>query len=467
MQPRVFRTPKIWRPFPRLVRLAERVRRPPQAIGVTGVLFGFAALIVVGASLLSLPVARAPGQSFNLLTSLFTATSAVCVVGLVVVDTGTYWSIFGQAVILGLVQLGGLGIMTASMLILIVLRRPVSLQDTFELHEVSNTAGVRNTSALILLTILITVGVEAAGALALWVGFREVFGEEGSLWPALFHAISAYNNAGFDIMGDYSSLTRFAHSPAVLGATALLIVGGGLSILVLVDVAVKRSWKALTPNSKIVLTATLILLAVGSGGILLAEFNNPLTLGNLSLGDKAMNSLFYSVAARTAGFNSIPISGVQDESLFLTMALMFIGGATGSTAGGIKVATFAVLVLAAVASVRGYSYAAAYGRRFSHRLVLRALTIATLAAALVFVGTLILTMTEAFPFPTLLFEVVSAFATVGLSAGITPDLTVVGKLTVIVIMFLGRLGPLTVAYALAERAREPRYHLPEKDVAVG
>ncbi|MDO8751065.1 MAG: potassium transporter TrkG [Dehalococcoidia bacterium] len=434
---------------------------------MTGVVLGFAALVLVGTILLSLPMARVPSQPLSLLNSLFTATSAVCLVGLVVVNTGTYWSTFGQIVILGLVQLGGIGIMTATMLILVILRRSVSLQDRFELYELSKAGGLRSVTGLIWLTVLVTVGAELLGTLALWFRFRQVYGDEDGWWPAAFHSVSAFNNAGFDLFESFSSLTPFSRDPVLLAVVSLLIIAGGISVLVLIDLAMKRSWRLLTPNSKMLLTASGFLLAIGFGGIMLFEFNNPNTLGNMTMADKATNSLFQSVTARTAGFNSISVSGMNDATLFLTMALMYIGGATGSTAGGIKVGTFAVLVLAAWASIHGYQHASAFGRRFSHRLVYRALTVAVLSGGVIFIGTLILTLTEDLAFRHLLFEVVSAFGTVGLTTGITPDLSIVGKGTIIVIMFIGRLGPLSLAYALAQRARQRRYALPEKDVAIG
>lgn len=467
MPVRVMRTHRIWRPVPRRIRLRVKEKGAPRTIGVTGVVLGFAVLILAGAIVLSLPAARVPGQTLNLVNSFFTSTSAVCLVGLVIVDTGTYWSTFGQAVILGLIQLGGLGIMTATMLILVILRRPISLRDTFELHEASSAGGLRSVTGLVWLTVLISVGVELLGALTLWLHYLSTYADENSLWLATFHSISAFNNAGFDINKGFSSLTNFSHDPILLMVVSLLIIAGGISVLVLVDLAFKRSWRLLTPNSKILLLASGFLLAVGFVGTLLFEFRNPDTLGNMSAADKATNAFFQSATARTAGFNSIPISSMNDASLFFTMGLMFIGGATGSTAGGIKVGTFAVLLLAAWASIHGYPHASAFGRRFSHRLVYRALAIAVLSGAIIFLGTLILTITEESAFRHLLFEVVSAFGTVGLTAGITPDLSLAGKAIIIFIMFVGRLGPLSLAYALAQRAKQRRYNLPEKDVAIG
>jgi trk system potassium uptake protein TrkH len=244
-------------------------------------------------------------------------------------------------------------------------------------------------------------------------------------------------------------------------------MSGGISILVLLDLANKRSWRKLAPNTKIILFFSLGLWTVGMAGILLAEFDNNLTLGSMGIGDKMSNALFQSVSARTAGFNSVSIGDLRDETLFLISGLMFIGGATGGTAGGVKIGTFAVVILATRASIRGREYGTAFGRRFSHQLVYRAVAIIMMAALVVFVTALSLTFTEEFTFSQVFFEVVSAFGTVGLSTGITPELTAVGKVVIIAVMFVGRLGPLTLAYALARQHKELRYELPQKDLPIG
>ncbi|MBI2165173.1 MAG: Trk family potassium uptake protein [Chloroflexi bacterium] len=464
---RVIRVPGIWRPFPILLRPRRRRGGAPRRIGVSGVILGFLGLIVLGTVLLSLPMARTPGQPWNILDSLFTATSAVCLTGLVVKDTGTYWSTFGQGVILGLIQAGGLGIMTAAMLILMAFRRPISLRDRLELHEVTRTGGLHGVPTLLMLTILVTVVLELAGALGIWYHLRSEFGEERSIWLGAFHAISAFNNAGFDLMKDYSSLSRFSQDPLLLLLISGLIISGGISALVILDIVSKHSWRPLSVNSKVVIIITLFLLALGFGGILLSEFDNPATLGKMALSDKVVNAFFHSVTARTAGFFTLPISEMRDDTLLLKTSLMLIGGATGSTAGGIKVNTLAVLFLATWASLKGYDHASVFGRRFSHPLVYRAIAIAVLAGAIISLGSLVLTITEEFPFRSLFLEVVSAFGTVGLTMGITPHLSAAGKVTIIVIMFIGRLGPLAVAYALAQKSRQPRFDLPERDLAIG
>lgn len=454
----------MYRPLAGVVLLGKQVATPPSTIGVSGVALGFAVLIVLGTVVLSLPMSRAPGQGWDLLDALFTATSAVCVTGLVVVDTGTHWSPLGQAVILGLIQLG---VMTASMFILIILRRPISFRDRFELREAAQPGNIRSVAGILWATVLLSVILEMLGAAALWYRLGGLEGNHEALWFGVFHSVSAFNNAGFDLTGNFASLTPFNGDPAILLIVAALVILGGLGALVLIDLLNKRSWKALATHSKIVLCTSGILLAVGFAGILGAEYTNANTLGALGLVDKLTNAFFHSAVARTAGFATLDMGQLNDETQFLYMALMYIGGASGSTAGGIKVTTLAVLVLATLTSIRGYEHASAFGARIGHRLVYRALAMATLALAVVFVATMVLMVTEHFLFRQMLFEVVSAFATVGVTTGITPDLSVAGKLTIIIVMYLGRLGPLTLAYALAQRAREPSYQFPERDVGIG
>ncbi len=463
----MYLTHGVYLPMSKVVKVAGRVASPPRAIGVGGVVGGFLVLIVLGTVLLSLPAARQPGARLDLMAALFTATSAVCVTGLVVVDTGTYWSPFGQGVILALIQLGGLGVMTASMLILIVLGRSISFRDRFEAYEVSKTWQIRSIPALILVILGVTLVVEAAGAAVLSYHLRGVSLNEGPVWSGIFHSVSAFNNAGFDIVGDSSSMARFVRDPASLVTLAVLTMAGGVGVLVLMDIATKRRWRRFSTATKLVLLTSFGLWAFGFLGVLAAEFYSPATLGPLSLPDKLANAFFQSVMPRTAGFSSLQVDHLQDQTQFLTMGLMYIGGATGSTAGGIKLNTLAVLALATWASVRGYDQTLAFGRRLSNRTVYRAVAVAALSMFGVFVATLVLVGTQAFAFRALLFEVVSALGTVGLSTGITPSLTVSGKLTLVVLMFVGRLGPLAIAYVLTRRAREPRYGLIEDDMPIG
>lgn len=456
----------MYRPLQRIVHLSRQAAKP-RAVGASGVVIGFAGLIVIGTALLSLPIARQPGTDWSLVESLFTAVSAVTVTGLTVVDTGTHWSRLGQEVILALIQAGGLGIMTASMLILIVLRRPVSFRDRFELAELSRAAHIRNVYGLVLLTVAVTAVLESLGALAIGFELGTFSGNHAAWWPSTFVAISAFNNAGFDVFSGQAGLVPFARTPVLLAFIEILVITGGVGVLVIIDVATKRHWRSLTLNTKVVLAAYLVLLVLGFVGILGAEFGNPRTLGPLSLPDRFSNAFFHSVMARTAGFNTLNVAAYQEGTLFLTMLLMFIGGAAGSTAGGIKVSTAAIVLLATWSGIRGQDKASGFGRRIGNVLVYRALAVVSLSMLTVAAATMVLTISEGVEFKRILFEVISAFGTVGLSTGITPTLSIVGKITIIGVMFVGRLGPLSLAYFLAERAREPAYELPEGHITVG
>lgn len=463
----IARTAPIHRPLVKVVQLGRSVAKPPKALGVGGVVIGFLILIAIGTVLLSLPVARAPGTEWSFLDSLFTSVSAVCVTGLEVTDTGVYWSTFGHAVILGLIQAGGIGVMTSSMLILILLGRPISLRDRFLVKEMAGILRIRSAAGLVLVIIIATVLLELAGASFFWYRLHERYDSAQPLWQAAFHSVSSFNNAGFEIFREGNSLTSFALDPAFLMVTALLIIFGGFGMLLLFDVISKRRWRALTLSTRLVLITSAALLLLGFVTILLFEYNNPKTLGGMSAPDKMANAFFHSSLTRTAGFASIPMPDTNEETQFVKMALMYIGGATGSTAGGIKVTTFVVLALATFVAVRGFEHVTIFGRRIGHRVVYRALSVATLYALLVFIATFVLIITEPFSFRHVLFEVFSALGNVGLTLDVTPNLSIAGKVTVTVLMFVGRLGPLTLAYTLAQRSREPMYDAPEADVAIG
>jgi trk system potassium uptake protein TrkH len=406
-------------------------------------------------------------MEWSFITALFTAASAVSVTGLTVVDTGTYWSAFGEGVILALIQLGGLGIMTASMLILIILRRPISFRNSFELREMSGMPSRQTVSGIVLVTVLLTLTLEAVGMVLLAYRMGGLFFDGTALWLAAFLSVSSFNNAGFDNLGGSTSLIAFAHDWIVILIVGVLAVLGSLGPLVIIDSATKRSWRRLSPVTRIVLTASGLLFFAGFLTVFAVEYGQPSTLGPFNVINKVTNALFQGGVTRTAGLNTVPIGAMRDETHFLLMLLMFIGGATGSTAGGIKVATAAVLLLAMRAGIQGTDTVSGFGRRFNPRVIYRALAIVALAVLVIFLGTFVLIITEDFAFRHVLFEVVSAFATAGASTGITAELSFAGKLTIVVLMFVGRLGPLTLAYALAQRSQEARYRLPEEDIPIG
>ena len=447
-------------------RPAKRIKRPPSPWLV--LITGFAFLILVGTVLLLLPFATTAGRSTNPLVALFTATSSVCVTGLVVVDTATQWTPFGQAVILALIQLGGFGFMTGSTVVLLLLiGRRTGLRDRL-LVQASSGAELGSVAPLVRRVALFTVVVEAIGALVLFVAFAARGIDIGrSAWWGLFHSVSAFNNAGFDLVGEFRSLTPFVRDPLVLGTVVVLLVVGGLGFAIVGDVAIKRRWVRLALETKVVLLTSLVLLVVGAAAIGALEWSNPATLGSLPETDRVVNALFQSATARTAGFNALPIGSLAELSLLVTMALMFIGGASGSTAGGIKVNTFALLLVAIISAARGEPAATAFGRRVPHVVVYRAVAVALLSIAVAFVLFFALSLFAGGTLIDRAFETISALGTVGLSTGITPQLPDPARVVLIVGMFIGRLGPLTLVLALAARSRSLPYRPAVETMRIG
>jgi trk system potassium uptake protein TrkH len=445
------------------LRAARRTSSHPAVVFV----YGFAAFILMGGLVLTLPVASASGQWTPLLDALFTSTSAVCVTGLVLLDTGTYWSGFGQIVILLLIQLGGFGFMTSSTLLLLLLRREATLRERILLREALGSGGVGSVFHLARKVIVFTLVAEASGAIILTIAFLSEVSPAQAVWWGVFHAVSAFNNAGFDVVGEFRSLVPFNQSPEILLTVACLIVVGGISYTVVEDLSKRRGFVRLSLDSKLVLVTTAVLLALGTVGVLFTERANAATLGDMPIGLRLLNAFFASVSPRTAGFNSIDVGAMTENGLFVLIALMFIGGAAGSTAGGIKVQTFSVLLFAIVSAVRGGSEVEAFGRRVPNGYVLRAIAVALLSLAVVFVVAFALTLTENARFLYLLFEAFSAFGTVGLTTGITPNLSPASLVILGVTMFAGRLGPLTLVLALAARERRTTYRWPAEGVKIG
>jgi trk system potassium uptake protein TrkH len=428
--------------------------------------YGFVILIAVGTILLSLPFASAAGDWTAPLDALFTATSAVCLTGLLVVDTGTYWSGFGQAVILALIQIGGFGFMTSSTLLLLLIGRRVSLRERLLLKESLGGGGLGSVLTLARRVFVFTVIAEATGVVLLTLHFATELPLPKALWWGLFHAVSAFNNAGFDLVGGYRGLIPYSHAPLVLLTLAALFVFGALSYTTIEDVVRRRRFARLALDSKLVLTVTFGLLLAGAVLLLLTERSNVDTLGAMDTGARLLNAFFLS-AARTAGFSTVDVGKMTDDGLLVLIALMFIGGASGSTAGGIKVQTFGILFFAIVAAVRGANEVQAFQRRVPINQVLRAIAIALLGVAWAFTLSLALNVTEGTSALRNIFEAVSALSTVGLSTGITPEASHWARIVLIVAMFTGRLCPLTLALALAARERPARYHWPEETIKLG
>ncbi len=431
-------------------------------------IYGFAGLIALGTVLLMLPVSSRSGQVTGAINALFTATSAVCVTGLVVVDTGTYWSPFGQAVLLVLFQVGGLGFMTSATVLFLAMGRRIGLRERLLIGESVGIARPGGMVRTVRRTVVFCLIAEGVGAVILCLRFLAGGTSAGAaLWSAVFHAVSAFNNCGMDIFGDFKSLLDYQVDPVVLLTIGVLIILGSTGYIVMDDVFVKRSFDRLSTDSKIVLVTTASLLALGTLFILVAESANPATLGGLSLPQKLLVSFFQAVTPRTAGFSAIDIGRMITPSLFFVMFLMFVGGASGSTAGGVKVNTFGVLVSAGLSSIRGRERPRAFGREFITGSVYRAIALVMLYLGLVVTVVLALSITETTGFVNLLFETFSALGTVGLSTGITPELSFPGRLIITAAMFIGRLGPLTFASVITERQQPAKYRYPKEIVRIG
>lgn len=417
----------------------------------------FAAIIVLGMFLLNLPAASQSGQSPGLLTCLFTATSSTCVTGLVLVDTATQWSFFGQAVILAMIQMGGLGFITVMTLFSLMLRRKIGLSERLILVSNFNLNNLNGVVRLVSHTLKWTFIFEGCGALLLMTRFIPAYGWAQGIWFGVFHAVSAFCNAGFDLLGKgapFQSLTPFQGDPVVLFTIMALIVIGGIGFVVWTDVAQNRRRGRLSSYTRMVFLMTVSLIVIGAGIVLAVEFNNPNTLGAMPLWEKLMNALFQSVTFRTAGFAAVDQAALRDTTLALGCILMLIGGSSGSTAGGIKTGTVGILFLSLRAGLKGHSAVTMGGRSISQRQQSDAMTL-TLTATIVFVlGSMFLALLESLPFTNASFEVASALGTVGLTTGVTPGLSLVSRAFVAALMYLGRVGILSFSIAFASRKQE-------------
>ena len=447
-----------------------RVRRPRRP-SIAYLLLGFVALIALGTVLLLLPVSSREAGSVDFLTALFTATSAVCVTGLVVVDTFEAWTPFGQVVILVLLQLGGLGFMASATLLLLLLGRRVSLANRVVTASLTGPLGANSVGDLLRRIVLMTLAFEAVGAVILVVLFSIDAGtvDVRTTWRGVFTAISAFNNAGFDIEGGGQSLTGFADNPLVLLTVAALTTGGSLGYAVIWDLRRSPRWRDLSLNSKIVLSTFAALILIGTVAIFGREAFRGGSLEPLSLTNAFVSSLAESIYARTSGFSALNLGGAEPDVLLVIAGLMFIGGASGSTAGGIKVNTFTTLFATIIASIRGQERVHLFQREIPWPQVNRALTVALLSVALVFTFVILLLATnQQHDAIDVIFEGFSAFGTTGLSTGITGTLNEAGQLILIVAMFVGRVGPLTIALALATRfAIHERIRYPESEIQIG
>ncbi len=440
-----------------------RSRHPAQLI-----VFAFAAGVLVGAVLLLLPIATAGTERASVTTALFTSTSALCVTGLVVVDTPTYWSSFGQVVILGLIQVGGIGIMTLASLLALLVARRLGLRTRLIAQAETAAPQLQDVRRLVFGVVLLSLCFEAAAALLLTLRFSLTYDMSfgSAVWHGVFHAVSAFNNAGFALWSD--SLVQFVTDGWITLTVAGAILAGGLGFPVWIELRRRilspRFW---TLHTKLTLVMTAALLGLGFVAVAAFEWSNAATLGPLDTGGKVLAAFFQSVTPRTAGFNTIDYGSVEEETLLVTDILMFLGGGSASTAGGIKVTTFALLFLMVWSEVRGDPNVTAFSRRVPAQAQRQAFSVAFIATIAVAAGTLALMSVSDSPFRDVLFEAVSAFGTVGLSTGITAEWGEFGRIVLIVLMFLGRTGPYTLAVALALRERKRLYRFPEERPLIG
>ncbi|WP_313552079.1 potassium transporter TrkG [Pseudomonas sp.] len=428
----------------------------------------FLITILIGTSLLMLPMARAGEASAPFLTALFTAVSAACVTGLVTVDTATYWSGFGQVIILVLFQIGGIGIMSGATLLGLLVNRRLQLSSRLLAQSETRLLGLGDVVEVLRLVLAVTLTVEltiaALLAFHLHFAYQEAWGS--AAWNGIFHAISAFNNAGFSTYSD--NLMRFVADPIViLPITAALIIGGIGSPVLYELRHIRRKNRPWSVHTRITLLGSALLLIIGTVAMLGYEWNNAGTLGPLDTGAKLLAAFFHSAAARTAGFNSLDVGQFTTETLAIHYILMFIGGGSAGTAGGIKVTTFFLLFFVVWAEIRGNTDTAVFNRRIASETQRQALVVVLLGTAMVASATLILISVTSFPLEKIAFETISAFATVGLSTGITADLPPTGQVVIIVLMFVGRVGTITVATALALRSRNKPYRYPEERPIVG
>ncbi|HSJ92946.1 MAG TPA: potassium transporter TrkG [Gaiellaceae bacterium] len=432
------------------------------------VVLAFATAILVGTLLLLLPVARVGDEGASFLTALFTATSAVCVTGLVVVDTETYWSPTGQVVIMALIQVGGFGIMALTSLLALLVARRLGLRTRLLAQTETKALQLGDVRRVLLGVAILSLLFETATMLVLtgrlWLAYDYGLGD--ALWHGAFHAVSAFNNAGFSLWSD--SLMGFVTDGWISLAVAGAVICGGLGFPVWIEI-VRRgfTWERWSIHTKLTLAVTAVLLVAGTAAVLAFEWSQPETLGPLGVGGKLLAGFFQGVMPRTAGFNSLDYGELQPETLLLTEILMFVGGGSASTAGGIKVTTLALLALMVVAEVRGDPSVHAFGRRIPAVAQRQAFSIAVIALVAVVTGTLVLMASGSHAFGATLFEAVSAFGTVGLSTGITADLSGIGKVALIALMFLGRTGPYTLFIALVLRERRRRFEYPEERPIIG
>ncbi len=450
-------------------------QRKPYLSTTQIILLSFLGVILIGSVLLSLPVSSAGGRAVPYIDALFTATTATCVTGLVTVSTAATWSVFGQAVILLLIQIGGLGIITFMTAVMLLFNRKIGISDRLLIQDAFNLSTLSGIVAFVKKVLIGTLTVESIGACFYMTVFVPQFGARG-IWVSVFNSVSAFCNAGMDIIGE-NSLCDYSGNALITLTTAALIILGGLGYIVWWDVSrvIKnrkqnggRFFKSLTLHSKIVFISTAFLLIVGTALTLCFEYNNPLTLEGLPLSDKIQAAFFQSVTTRTAGFASLPQENLKNPTAILSLLLMFIGGSPVGTAGGIKTVTAAVLLSITVSLISGKNSVSLFGRTISKQSVYKAVAVTVMSFSVMFVSTLLLSAVTNAPALDILFETVSAAATVGLSRSLTGALNLLGKLIIIFTMYFGRVGPISIAIAFG--GKNPSRNIiknPTEEISIG
>ena len=436
------------------------------------VAISFALIILAGALLLTLPVASRDGESAGFFTGLFTATSATCVTGLILADTWIQWSFFGQVVILAMIQLGGLGFMTVLTLVSFALHRRIGLSERLVMVSTFNLNDLDGVVRVVRHALMGTFLLEGIGAVVLAWRMIPEFGVLGGVWRGIFHSVSAFCNAGFDLLGGrfgaFSSVAGYNDDPVVLLTIAALIAIGGLGFFVWEDILRTRSFHCLSPYSKLVLAMTAALIFFGAVFFFVEEYANPAVFGEMPLGQKIYNSIFQSVTLRTAGFDAIGQGNLSDSSKAFSSIWMLIGGSSGSTAGGLKTVTAAVLLLTLRARLTGREQVTFRGRAVPYAQVLNAMTLVLVMGLIFLVSSMVISTLEGLPYMDCAFEVASAMGTVGLTTGITPTLSMFSQSLLILLMYTGRIGLLSFSIALAVRHGRPaKLRYPEMNVMIG
>ncbi|WP_294152910.1 TrkH family potassium uptake protein [uncultured Clostridium sp.] len=429
---------------------------------------GFLIIILLGGVILSLPISSKNGTYTSLVDSIFTATSAVCVTGLITVDTGTHWNTFGHSVIMVLIELGGLGFMSITTFIAILLGKKITLRDRLIMQEAMNALDIQGLVKMMKYIVILTFSVQSIGAFLLSFIFIPQFGIGKGIFYSIFHSISAFCNAGFDLFGNFRSLTGYYNNYYLIIIISMLIVIGGLGFSVLSDLLNFKHIRKFSIHTKLVLYVTASLIALGALLIFCVEYKNEATLGSLNFGEKVLNSVFASITPRTAGFNSISTGDMTMSGKLVTIILMFIGGSPGSTAGGLKTTTFAVLILTVVSVLNGRDDTEVFGRRFSKESVYKAFALFVLVMAIVLGVTMILSVAEPEQqFIDLLYEASSAIGTVGITTGVTQQIGTLSKFVIMLAMYFGRLGPITVFLALMKKNKKAGIRYPEAKILIG